>query len=293
MYQTTLKDRFNFSGVGLHSGNNMNVTVIPAPENSGIQFKRSDVYNCPFVKATATNVSSTQLATTITCGDFPISTIEHLMSALYGLGIDNAYIEAEGPEIPILDGSAKPIVEMICQTGIINQNAPRKYLKITRDIAFEMDDKSVQATKDDNLRITFEIDYPGSIIGHQTKEVVITPESYKEIANARTFGFRKDVEQLHQMGLARGGSINNAIVIDDENGVLNPGGLRQPDEFVNHKILDLIGDFSLAGYRIMGHIYAKRSGHKVNNLFTRRLLESLNSYKIVELEEQEVCKFTA
>jgi UDP-3-O-[3-hydroxymyristoyl] N-acetylglucosamine deacetylase len=281
LYQTTINREFSFSGVGLHSGKDMPVSVLPAEADTGIQFTRSDVQNCPFVRITPFNVTSTQLATTVTCGDFPISTIEHLVSALYGLGVDNAYIKVGGPEIPILDGSAEPIVQMILSTGIVPLEAKRQYLYITRDIGVEIDDKAVHASPCDDFKVTFEIEYPHAAIRQQTLTVTVTPETFSnEIANARTFGFQSEVEALWKMGLAKGGSLENAIVLDGNDGILNPEGLRHKYEFVSHKILDLIGDISLVGYQIKGHIHAKKSGHHVNNLFARKLIESLNSYKL-------------
>lgn len=287
LYQTTLADPFTFSGVGLHSGKIMTVRVLPAEENCGIQFCRSDVRHSPFVRTSPFNVTSTQLATTVACGDFPISTIEHLVSALYGLGVDNAYIEVGGPEIPILDGSSRPIARLIAVATIVPQKAKRKYLHIEKPLSAEMDNKSVSAAppRQPELTIAFEIDYPHEAIRHQKKNLMLTPHSYYHaLADARTFGFQKEVEMLWKMGLAKGGSMENAIVLDDKSGILNPEGLRHEDEFVSHKILDLIGDISLVGYRVLGHIHAVRSGHQLNNIFARKLIESVNSYRIIELE---------
>jgi UDP-3-O-[3-hydroxymyristoyl] N-acetylglucosamine deacetylase len=286
LFQTTLNREFSFSGVGLHSGRDISVSVFPAEENTGIVFARTDVKNSPFVRTTAFNVTSTQLATTVSCGDFPISTIEHLLSALYGLGVDNAKIGVEGAEIPIMDGSAAPLAEMIVSAGISSQRAKRKYLKVLRGISSEDEDKSVSASPGDRLKIFFEIEYASDAISRQAKEFDLTPASYLEnISIARTFGFRKEVEMLWQMGLAKGGSMQNAVVVDDVGGVLNPEGLRVSDEFVSHKILDLIGDLALVGYRLIGEIRAVKSGHGLNNRFARKLLESLNYYSIEELSE--------
>jgi UDP-3-O-[3-hydroxymyristoyl] N-acetylglucosamine deacetylase len=262
----------------------MPVTVLPAPADTGLQFARSDVQNCPFVRITPFNVTSTQLATTISCGDFPISTIEHLVSALYGLGVDNAYIKVGGPEIPILDGSAAPIVNLITSVGILPLAAKRKYLCISRDVLVEKDEKVVLGSPSSGLSVTFEIEYPHAAIRQQTLTLDLSPTVYRDtVANSRTFGFKAEVEALWKMGLAKGGSMDNAIVLDDKDGILNPEGLRHKDEFVSHKILDLIGDVSLVGYRMTGHILAKKSGHHVNNLFARKLVESLNNYKLEEI----------
>jgi UDP-3-O-[3-hydroxymyristoyl] N-acetylglucosamine deacetylase len=285
MFQTTIHKEFSFSGVGLHSGKEMPVTVMPAPADTGIQFARTDVQNCPFVRITPFNVTSTQLATTISCGDFPISTIEHLVSALYGLGVDNVYIKVEGPEIPILDGSAAPIVDLIDSVGIVQLEVKRKYLCISRDVLVEKDEKVVLGSPSSGLTITFEIEYPHAAIQHQILTLDLSPTVYRNtVANSRTFGFRSEVEALWKMGLAKGGSMENAIVLDDKDGILNPEGLRHKDEFVSHKILDLLGDVSLVGYRMKGHILAKKSGHQVNNIFARKLLESLNNYTLEEID---------
>ena len=286
MYQTTLLKEFSFSGVGLHSGKEMGVRVLPAPADTGVQFCRTDVKNCPFERASPFNVTFTQLATTISCCDFPISTIEHLASALYGLGVDNVFVEVDGPEIPILDGSAVPISSLIACAGIVTLDVKRKYLIIKRPVEIEIDDKLVRGDAYDGLEITFAIDYSHEAIRCKKRSITLSPELYyNTIANARTFGFKKDVEMLWNMGLAKGGSLDNAIVLDDKDGILNPGGLRHSNEFVSHKILDLIGDISLTGYRLLGHIYAVKSGHHLNNLFARRLVESMNSYRITELED--------
>ncbi|MDR0453717.1 MAG: UDP-3-O-acyl-N-acetylglucosamine deacetylase [Deferribacteraceae bacterium] len=288
MFQTSLRKEFSFFGIGLHSGKNIFVRVMPAPPDTGIQFCRTDVVNCPFVRISPFNVTFTQLATTISCGDFPISTVEHLTSALYGLGVDNAYIDVGGPEVPILDGSAAPIASMIAEAGITHLGTKRKYLTIVRPVEIEIDDKLVRGSVSDDFEITFEIDYQHKAICCKKRFLALTPELYfHTVANSRTFGFQKDVEMLWKMGLAKGGSLDNAIVLDDNNGILNEGGLRHSSEFVSHKILDIIGDVSLIGYRILGHIYAVKSGHHVNNLFARRLIESMNSYRISEVEKPD------
>ncbi|GAB7140695.1 UDP-3-O-acyl-N-acetylglucosamine deacetylase [Deferribacterales bacterium RsTz2092] len=285
MYQTTLAENFAFSGVGLHNGKDVRVHVLPAVADTGVQFRRVDVQNCPYVRITPFNVSSTQLATTVQCADFPISTIEHVMSALYGLGVDNAYIDVEGAEIPILDGSALPVVEYIRKVGVIAMESKRKYMILLEPLELEHESKFISSVPTNELKITFDIDYPHSAIGKQSRTFVLTPDSYADsVANARTFGFASEIEVLRRMGLTRGGSLDNAIVVDDKAGILNLEGLRSQDEFVSHKILDLIGDLSLIGHRIVGHISAVRSGHQVNNMFARKLVESSSYYKITELD---------
>lgn len=287
--QTTLVKPFKIEGIGLHSGKVFSANILPAPVDTGIRFKRTDVPYCDFTRITPYNVASTQLATTINCGELPISTIEHLMSSLYGLGIDNAYVEVSGPEIPILDGSAAPIVNAILESGIRVQDRPRKYLKVTRPVSMGLDGKTVEIVPSDGFRITFELDYPHPVIGRQVFSYNYSSETFpSEIAIARTFGFKRDVEALRAMGLAKGGSLENAIVIGDEEGVLNPEGLRAEDEFVRHKILDMFGDLSLIGYRLEGDIIAVKSGHQVNNVFARTLLEATNSYEIIEREDENL-----
>ncbi len=286
MYQTTLKKPLVFSGVGLHTGSFIKVKILPALANHGIQFIRSDKKESKPIKISPFNVFSTQLATTLKCGDFPISTIEHVMSALYGMGVDNAFIEVEGPEVPILDGSAAPIVDLISDVGIEVLNQKRKYLKVNRRIRIERDNKWIEVIPSRFFKTTFHINFDNSLIREQKAFFNVTPKVFKnEIAKARTFGFKNEVEALWKMGLAKGGSLENAVVIDG-NRVMNPDGLRFNNEFVRHKILDLIGDISLVGYRIFGHIRASKSGHQMNNLFARALLESVNCYSIIELNEK-------
>lgn len=287
MYQTTIKTQTSFSGIGLHTGKFINVTISPTFADTGIQFKRSDKKDCPAVKVSPFNVFSTQLATTLKCGEYSISTIEHLMSALYGLGIDNALVEIDGSEVPILDGSASPIVDLIKEAGIHNLTRKRKYLKFKKKIRIEKEGKWIEILPSRFFKTTFHIDFDNQFINEQKAYFKITPETfYSEIAKARTFGFKRDVESIWKMGLAKGGSLENVVVLDDDK-ILNPEGLRYSDEFVRHKTLDLIGDLSLMGYRFYGHIRASRSGHQLNNLFAKTLLESTNCYSVIELDETQ------
>lgn len=288
--QKTLAKSFTIKGIGLHSGKEFTAVVSPAPENTGIQFRRDDVCHCEYTRITPYNVSSTQLATTIDCGGLPISTIEHFSGAFYGLGIDNAYISVSGTEVPILDGSAKEIMEHIKKAGIKEQKTPQKVLKVTRTVAIEYEGKTVVIEPYDSFQITFELDYPHPAIGRQVFTYDYSEDTFhKEIGIARTFGFKREVEALWSMGLAKGGSLDNAIVIDDD-GVVNKEGLRVPNEFVRHKILDMFGDLSLIGYRLQGKIMASKSGHQVNNVFARKLLEATNSYVIEEVQEKQKIK---
>lgn len=284
MNQTTVKKTITIDGIGLHSGQTMSMSIHPAFADSGICFKRSDV-GTEYTRVTPYTVTSTMLATTIKCGEHTISTIEHVMSALYGLGIDNAMIEVSGPEVPILDGSSIPFVVRLLEAGIRDLPKPVKYLKVNKKIRLEKDGKWVEIIPSRFFKITFDIDFESDSIGQQRAYFEVNPETYAaDIASARTFGFRKEVESLYQMGLAKGGSLENAVVIDGDD-ILNPEGLRFKDEFVRHKVLDMIGDVSLMGYRILGHIRAYKSGHQLNNIFARQILESKDSYDIIEREE--------
>ncbi len=286
--QKTLAKPFTIKGIGLHSGKDFTAVVSPAPENTGIQFKRDDVRHCNYTRITPYNVSSTQLATTIDCGGLPISTIEHFSAAFYGLGLDNAYVAVSGTEVPILDGSAKDIMEHIEKAGLKEQREKRRVLKVTRPVSIEYEGKTVEIEPSDNFQITFELDYPHPVIGRQIYTYSYNEDTFhKEIGIARTFGFKKEVEALWSMGLAKGGSLDNAIVIGDEEGVLNKEGLRFNNEFVRHKILDMFGDLALIGYRLQGKINASKSGHQVNNVFARTLLEATNSYVILDEEAEK------
>ncbi len=285
MRQTTLKKSITIEGIGLHSGHRMIMNIHPAFADTGVCFKRSDV-SCEYTKVTPYTVTSTMLATTIRCGEQTISTIEHVMSALYGLGVDNAMIEVSGPEVPILDGSSGPYVQKILETGIKELGKPRKYMKFNKKIRLEKDGKWVEILPSRFFKVTFDIDFDVETIGQQKAYFEVNPETFsKEIASARTFGFKREVESLWQMGLAKGGSLENAVVIDG-NDIMNPEGLRFKDEFARHKVLDLIGDVSLMGYRILGHIRAYKSGHQLNNLFARQLVEATNSYSLIETQEE-------
>lgn len=279
--QTTLAKPFKIEGIGLHSGRFFSAYVLPAPADTGIQFRRTDVLRCDFTRITPYNVSSTQLATTIDCGGLPISTIEHLVGSFYGMGVDNAFVEVSGPEVPILDGSAAPIVALILDAGISRLDKPRRILRVTKPVSVGFDEKTVDIVPSCGFSINFELDYDHPAVGKQIFNYVFDEKSFiSEIAFARTFGFKREVDALWSMGLAKGGSLETAIVIDDR--VLNPGGLKAPDEFVRHKILDMLGDLSLIGCRLMGRITAVKSGHKLNNVFARTLLESVGSYEIIE-----------
>lgn len=286
MKQRTLKNVIEMESIGLHTGEKMRVTIHPAYPDTGICFRRSDV-ECEYTKVSPYTVTSTQLATTIQCGNYTISTIEHLMAALYGLGVDNAKIDVSGPEVPVFDGSANAFIEAILNTGITEQAKARKFLKFKKRIRLEKDGKWIEIIPSRFFKVTFDIEFDNESIGQQKGYFNITPDTFaKDVAPARTFGFRHEVEQLWQMGLAKGGSLDTAVVLDGTE-VMNPEGLRFRDEFVRHKVLDLVGDISLLGYPIFGHIRAYKSGHNLNNLFARTLIESANFYSIIELPETD------
>ncbi len=285
MFQTTLNNRITFEGIGLHSGETIQVVVNPSYSETGVMFRRADIQGSPYTKASPYTVTSTQLATSINCGKGSISTIEHLMGALYGLGVDNALVDVYGTEVPILDGSAYPFVGMIREAGVKELNIKRKYLKFKKKIIIEKGDKWIELIPSRFFKVTFGISFDDNFVQEQKAYFNFSDGGFiEDVSKARTFGFKKDVDALHAMGLAKGGSLENAVVVDGS-GVLNPEGLRYSDEFVRHKILDLLGDISLIGYRFYGHVRAYKSGHMLNNIFARTLLESTNCYSIIEQPE--------
>ncbi len=274
MNQTTLKSEVKASGTGLHSGDIIEMTLRPALPNTGIVFLRTDLDGAS-VKADLKSVDfkALQLATTLRQGEAMVQTTEHLMSALYAMGVDNVVVELSGAEVPIMDGSAEPFIEMIEEAGIRQLRTPRKILKVTKPFAFNHGDKSIEVRPCDDFRISYEIEFDHPAIRNQSKTVVVQSEQFGAlIAPARTFGFLKDVNYLQSIGLIKGGSMDNAVVLDHER-VLN-GKLRLEDEFVSHKILDMVGDFAIAGMRLQGHFIARRAGHEVHALFLRALLAS-------------------
>ena len=245
--QRTINKPVSFNGIGLHTGNEINVKLRPADANNGIVFHRSEGKRTVSIKAHADNVVDTRLATVLGKGDLKVSTVEHLMAALYAFGIDNLHIDIDGPEVPIMDGSADEFVKMINEAGLANLSQSRKYLAIRKPISVIDGEKRISIIPSRFFRVTSDIAFDHPSIALQNRSIKLSPDVFtRDIARARTFGFLKEVEYLKANGLARGGSYDNAIVIGDE-GVMNPGGLRYSDEFVRHKILDTIGDFSLAG----------------------------------------------
>jgi UDP-3-O-[3-hydroxymyristoyl] N-acetylglucosamine deacetylase len=276
--QRTLAGSVTCSGVGVHSGKQVNLTIRPAPINHGIKFYRIDLPGTPCVSAHFNRVVDTSLATVIGEEGCIISTIEHLMAAFSGLSIDNAIVEVDSYELPILDGSAGPFATLILKAGIIEQNGPRCFFVIKRAIELHENGKFVCIYPADEFKITYTIEYQNQLINTQTASFEINDVCFKkEIASARTFGFLHEFEYLKRFGLAKGGSLDNAIVINNDD-VMNPDGLRFENEFVRHKILDCIGDFSLLGMPMLGHIILKKSGHKFNHAFLEKFFAEKGSW---------------
>ena len=287
--QRTLKSIVSTVGIGLHSGKRVNLSLRPAAPNTGIIFTRTDTDPQVEIKATPESVGETLLSTTLIKDEVKVSTIEHLMSALAGLGIDNAYVDLDAAEIPIMDGSAAPFIFLIQSAGIEIQNIPKKLVRITKPIRFENHAGWAELTPYDGFKISFEIDFdhPAVKDTKQTLEHDLSNESYnKEISRARTFGFMRDVELLRSKNLGLGGNFGNAVVLDEYR-VLNKDGLRYSDEFVKHKMLDAIGDLYVLGFGLVGAYHGHKSGHAINNLLLRELLKNEDSWETITMPESE------
>ena len=281
--QRTIGQRVTVEGIGLHTGRTARLTFAPAPPNTGIFFVRRDLPGQPALPTQAHRVTATNMATTLGGEAFSVSTVEHCLSTVAALRIDNLYIELDGPEIPIGDGSAAIFLQAFLQAGIFEQSQPRQYLYITQPIFQGDADKHAYVVPYNGLRISCTIEFAHSCIGLQTFSIDVTQSSFaREVAQARTFGFLRDVELLRQRGLALGGSLENAVVLDNEN-VLNPEGLRWPNEFVRHKILDALGDLVTLGQPMMGHLILHRAGHDLMNRLVLKILESTDRHRQVEL----------
>ena len=286
--QRTLKNCIKATGVGLHSGKKVLVTLRPAPAHSGIVFRRIDVTPAVEIPARAENVGDTRLSTSLAKGEVRIATVEHLLSAFAGLGIDNAYVDVSAPEVPIMDGSAGPFVFLIQSAGIEEQSAPKQFVRIKRPVAVEDGDKWARLEPFDGFKVSFSIDFDHPLFDETIKfaEVDFSTTSFvKEVSRARTFGFLKEVEMLREKDLALGGSLQNAVVIDDYR-VLNEDGLRYEDEFVRHKILDAIGDLYLLGHGLIGAFRGHKSGHALNNRLLRRLLADKSAWELVDYRDE-------
>ena len=287
--QKTVKNLIEFTGIGLHSGKTVKLSVKPAEPNTGIIFKRTDLNSNNTIFPNFKNVSNTSLNTTIS-NEYgaKVSTIEHLMAALLGVGVDNALIEINNEEVPILDGSAKEFVEKITTCGFKISNSPIKIIKINKKIKFEDGKRfvSIEPSKL-SLDINFELRYENNIIGNQKNKVNVYEEDLVDIFNSRTFCLFEDIEKIKKNGLAKGGSLDNAIVVKDKT-ILNEGGLRNPKEFVNHKILDCIGDLYTCGYRMVASVVCSQGGHYLTNQLLRKVFENKENFSIIEIQERNL-----
>ncbi len=287
--QKTIKNPINFSGIGLHSGKTVKVCIRPSEPNTGIVFKRIDLEDNNIVIPNFSNVSNTSLNTTISNEyGVKVSTIEHLMGALFGLGVDNAMIEIDNEEVPILDGSAKNFIENIISVGLKVSNAPIKIIKINKDIKLVDGKKTISISPSKvSLDIDFELKYENPVIGNQRNKVNVYEDDLSEIFDSRTFCLYEDIENIKKQGLAKGGSLENAIVVKEKN-ILNHDGLRNSKEFVNHKILDCIGDLYTCGYRMIASISCSQGGHYLTNKLLRKVFDNKENFSIVEIQERNL-----
>ena len=291
-FQYTIKAPIIFEGVGLHTGKNSKVRILPGEADQGIIFKRTDLKEKNFIPANFNNVCSAKLCTTLQ-NEFgvKISTVEHLLAALYISEIDNAVIELSNQEVPIMDGSAKDFLNSIEKVGIKKLSKKRKYLKVLEKIEIKdgVRNISIEPVDASSLQVDFQLNYENKIIGNQKNSIDFQSDNLDDIIHSRTFCLYEDIEKIKKLGLAKGGSLDNAIVVD-QNKVLNNGGLRNEKEFVNHKILDLVGDFLLSGFRVLGKVNCQQGGHELSNMFLRKLLKSKSSISIIEVENILIAK---
>jgi len=290
IYQKTISEPISFEGIGLHSGKNSKVTIIPGEVNQGIVFKRTDLQSKNLIIANYKNVSSAKLCTTLENNDgVKVSTVEHLLAALYITGIDNAIIEIDNEEVPIMDGSAKFFINLIENSHIKRSNKKIKYIKILEKVELVDGSRSISIDPSDNFEVDFQLNYQNKIIDKQRNFINFQKDDLNDVVEARTFCLYEDIEKIKKLGLAKGGSLDNAVVVQGDK-VLNIEGLRNQKEFVNHKILDLAGDFILSGYRILGKIECHQGGHELSNMFLRKLLKFTDNYSIIELESTIISK---
>ena len=283
IHQKTLNNSIRATGVGLHTGEKVFVSLHPAPADAGIVFVRTDLHEPLEFKALACSVGATTMATSLCNGDYEISTIEHLMSAFAGLGIDNARVEVSAGELPIMDGSAAPFIFLLQSAGVVEQNAPKRFLRIKQRVRYEQGDIFAELSPYDGFRLQYTLQYDHPVFARHEHSVCgdFSSTTYvKEISRARTFGFLADYEKLRDMNLAKGGSLDNAVVVDEQ-GILNEDGLRIEDEFAKHKILDAIGDLYLLGYSVIGQFTGHKSGHGSNNQLLRKLISEKEAGKDV------------
>ena len=291
MNQRTIKTAISVTGTGLHSGESVNLEFYPQPIDTGVVFERSDIADSAAIPASAFLVQDTMMSSNLVFGGTRVGTVEHLLSAVAGLGIDNLLIRVSASEIPIMDGSASPFVGLLLQAGFVEQEAPKKFLKIIKPVKVRVDDKWAELRPYDGFELNFEIDFdhPAFDKDHQHAQLCFSTQNFiEELSSARTFGFLNDIEALRKNNLALGGSMDNAIVIDDAK-VLNAEGLRFADEFVRHKILDALGDLYLIGYPLVGRFNAYKSGHALNNLLVREILSDHNNFEIVTFDDNVTC----
>ena len=287
--QRTLRNSIKATGVGLHTGDKVLLKLCPAPVDTGIVFRRTDLNPVAEIPARADLVGETTLSTCLIHGEARVSTIEHLLSAMAGLGVDNAYVDVTAPEIPIMDGSAAPFVFLLQSAGIVEQHAAKKFIRVRKEVTVTDGDKTASFLPLEGFKISFGIDFDHPVFKHRaaTTEIDFSTTSFvREVSRARTFGFVEEIEYLRSKGLARGGSMDNAVVIDDYK-VLNHGGLRYDDEFVKHKVLDAIGDLYLLGYSLIGEYRAFKSGHALNNQALRTLIANKDAWEMVTFEDVE------
>ena len=285
-FQKSILSPITFKGIGLHSGLKAEVKIFPAVENHGIVFKRTDLNKNNIIRANFKNVCSAKLCTTLQ-NEFnvTVSTVEHLLAAIYITGIDNALIEISNSEIPIMDGSSKEFVESIKRVGVASLKSKRKYLKIIKKIELKEGEKIISIEPNtDSLKVDFQLVYANDVIGKQSNKINFADTDLTNVYTSRTFCLFEDIEKIKKIGLAKGGSLENAVVVKD-NKILNDKGLRNDKEFVNHKILDLAGDFLLSGYRILGNVKCTQGGHSLSNLFLREVFKDRSNFAIIEQEE--------
>lgn len=290
LYQKTLCNKVSFEGIGLHSGKKSKIKLFPANEDHGIVFKRVDIEKNNIVKAIYKNVSSAKLCTTLENENgVKVSTVEHLLAALYISGIDNVMIEINAEEVPIMDGSAKKFLDLIKEDNIKNLSKKRKYLKILSNFEYSEGNKKMSIEPSNDFEVDFQLDYKNSVIGNQRNIINFDSDDTTDVTNSRTFCLYEDIEKIKKIGLAKGGSLDNAVVVEKDK-VLNDGGLRNKKEFVNHKILDLVGDFLLSGHRILGKVKCFHGGHELTNNFLRAFLRQKLATKSVELNNIQISK---
>ena len=290
MYQKTLSKSICFEGVGLHSGKTSKIKLLPAKEDHGIIFKRVDLNSNNIINANFANVSSARLCTTLENNNgVKVSTVEHLLAALYINGIDNAVIEIDNQEVPIMDGSSKDFLKVLKKTPLIDQVKKRKYLKISNKVVLLDGERKISIEPEETFEVSFQLNYKNKTIGKQKNCVNFQKDDLSEVIESRTFCLFEDIESIKKIGLAKGGSLDNAVVVDD-NKVLNKDGLRNKKEFVNHKILDLAGDFMLSGFRVLGKVRCYQGGHELTNIFLRKLLKQKLNYSIIEAENKIISK---